>query len=47
MKNRGSAEINDTILSSLSEFPFSLIGVIVGIAGLAMVFIKKSKETDK
>lgn len=43
----GGREINDTILSNLSEFPFSLIGVIFGIAGLAMVFTKESKDTDK
>lgn len=43
----GGTEINYTILSNLSELPFSLIGVIFGIAGLAMVFTKESKDTDK
>ena len=43
----GGTEINYTILSNLSELPFSLIGVIFGIAGLAMVFTKDSKDTDK
>ena len=43
----GGTEINDTILSHLSDLPFALIGVIFGIAGLAMVFTKESKDTDK
>lgn len=43
----GGTEINYTIPSNLSELPFSLIGVIFGIAGLAMVFTKESKDTDK
>ena len=32
------AEINRTILASSSDFPFALIGIIVGIVGLIMVF---------
>lgn len=36
----GGEEINYTILSSLSDVPFSLIGVLVGIMGLTMVFRK-------
>ena len=43
----GGTEINYTILSNLSELPFSLIGVIFGIDVLAMVFTKESKDTDK
>lgn len=43
----GGTEINDTILSHLPVLPFALIGVIFGIAGLAMVFTKESKDTDK
>ena len=43
----GGTEINDTILSHLNALPFALIGVILGIAGLAMVFTKESKDTDK
>ena len=40
----GGAEINHIILHSVSDFPFSLIGVITGIVGLAMVF-KKGKDS--
>ena len=43
----GGTEINDTILSHLNDLPFALIGVIFGIAVLAMVFTKESKDTDK
>ena len=32
------AEMNRTVLASFSDFPFSLIGIIVGIVGLIMVF---------
>ena len=34
----GGAEINQTILRSFSDFPFALLGVISGIAGLIMIF---------
>lgn len=34
----GSAEMNRTLLHSVSDFPFSLIGVIVGVIGLIIVF---------
>lgn len=43
----GGTEINDIILSHLHVLPFALIGVIFGIVGLAMVFTKESKDTDK
>lgn len=38
-----SAEMNRTVLASWSDFPFTLIGIIVGIVGLVMVF-KSNKE---
>lgn len=39
------AEMNRTVLASFSDFPFALIGIIVGIVGLIMVFkiIKDNK----
>ena len=37
-----SAEMNRTV-ASWSDFPFTLIGIIVGIVGLVMVF-KSNKE---
>lgn len=43
----GGAEINSTLLRSLDRFPFSLTGVIIGIVGLIMVFIKKPNDTGK
>lgn len=33
-------EINSTLLHSLSDFPFSVFGLITGAIGLAMIFIK-------
>lgn len=36
-------EMNRTVLVSSSDFPFALIGIIVGIVGLIMVF-KNNKE---
>lgn len=30
--------LNSTILHSLSDFPFALIGLFVGIVGLVLVF---------
>ena len=38
-----SAEMNRTVLASWSDFPFTLIGIIVGLVGLVMVF-KSNKE---
>ena len=38
-----SAEMNRTVLASFSNFPFALVGIIVGIVGLVMVF-KSNKE---
>lgn len=38
-----SAEMNRTVLASFSDFPFALVGIIVGIVGLVMVF-KSKKE---
>lgn len=40
----GGDSINDTILSSLSDFPFALLGVCVGIAGLVLVFKGEYKK---
>ena len=37
------AEMNQTVWASFSDFPFALIGIIVGIVGLVMVF-KSNKE---
>ncbi len=34
----GGGEINQTILHSFSDFPFSLAGIAFGIAGLFFVF---------
>lgn len=36
-------EMNRTVLASFSDFPFALIGIMVGIVGLIMVF-KNNKE---
>ena len=36
-------EMNRTVLVSFNDFPFALIGIIVGIVGLIMVF-KNNKE---
>ena len=38
-----STEINRTVFASFSDFPFALVGIIVGIVGLIMVF-KNNKE---
>ncbi len=35
-----SPEINSTILSSFSDVPFSLLGLLVGALGVVMVFDK-------
>lgn len=40
----GGAEINNTLLRSLSDFPFSVTGVIVGLIGLVMVFGKGAND---
>ncbi len=42
-----SAEINETILYNFSDFPFALIGVICGIAGLVLAFQKDTSDKDK
>ena len=38
-----NAEMNRTVLASFSDFPFALVGIIVGIVGLVMVF-ESNKE---
>ncbi|HAS37952.1 MAG TPA: hypothetical protein DCY31_02435 [Ruminococcaceae bacterium] len=43
----GGADINKTLLSSWNDFPFSLVGIISGIAGLVMIFAKNKGEKDK
>lgn len=43
----GGADINKTILSSWDDFPFSLAGVISGIAGLVIIFAKGKGEEGK
>lgn len=43
----GGAEINSTLLHSFSDFPFSLLGVIIGAVGLSMIFIKDTDKKDK
>lgn len=40
----GGGEINKTILHSVGDFPFTLLGLIIGIVGLVMAF---RKDTDK
>ena len=39
----GSTELNSTILGSVGDFPFAVIGVIVGAVGLYMVFSDKAE----
>jgi len=41
------ADINKTLLTSFSDFPFSLAAVISGIAGLVMIFAKNKDAKDK
>lgn len=41
------ADINKTLLSSFYDSPFSLVGIISGIAGLVMIFAKNKDEKDK
>lgn len=43
----GGAEINRTLLHSLSDFSFSLAGVILGVIGIFMAFQKNQNDTDK
>ena len=43
----GGTEINSTLLHSFSDFPFSLIGPIIGIIGLVMVFSKNVETNSK
>ncbi len=37
----GGEGINHTVLSSFSDFPFSLAGVVIGAFGLMMIFSKE------
>ncbi len=43
----GSGEINGNILYSVSDFPFAAVGVICGIVGLVIIFLKNDSDTDK
>lgn len=43
----GDAVINSTLLRDFSYFPFPLLGVIIGVVGLAMVFLKGTDKKDK
>ena len=43
----GSTEINRTVLHSVSDFPFALLGVISGILGLVMALQKDQSYTGK
>lgn len=40
-------DVNKTLLTGFSDFPFSLVGIISGIAGLGMIFAKNKGEKDK
>lgn len=41
-----SGEVNGTVLSDFSYFPFATIGLIAGIVGLGMIFHKSKDEND-
>lgn len=41
------ADINKTLLTGFFDFPFSLVGIIGGIAGLVMIFAKNKDAKDK
>ena len=41
------ADINKTLLTGFYDFPFSLVGIIIGIAGLVMMFAKNKDAKDK
>lgn len=44
----GGADINKNLLVDSYDFPFSLFGVISGIAGLVMIFAEnKGKKKDQ
>lgn len=42
-----SGEINGTVLYGFSYFPFALIGLISGVIGLIMIFVKDKDKKDK
>jgi hypothetical protein len=39
--------LNSTILDYFSDFPFALIGLIVGVIGLALVFQASEKGSQE
>lgn len=40
----GSGEVNNVVLIGVSYIPFSAIGVISGIVGLILIFVKGKGE---
>lgn len=40
----GSGELNHTILRSFSDFPFAVLGVLIGIFGLYIIFRKEKQD---
>lgn len=42
-----SGEINGTVLHGFSYFPFAFIGLISGVIGLIMIFVKDRDKKDK
>ena len=42
-----SGELNGTILHGFSYFPFSFIGLIAGVIGLIMIFVKEKDKRAK
>lgn len=43
----GSGELNNVVFIGFSYIPFSLIGVISGVVGLVLIFVKSKEEKDK
>ena len=42
-----SGEVNGTILSDFSYFPFGVFGAVAGVVGIVMVFHKNKDKKDK
>ena len=42
-----SGELNGAILHGFSYFPFSFMGLIAGVIGLIMIFVKEKDKRDK
>ena len=43
----GSGELNGTVFHGFSYIPFSVMGVILGIAGLVLVFVKSKDKSSE